>query len=131
MLDYQTSGLRKYAVLLLGISASFSLTYLAYWAYLKTKLRDRFRNRATLERVLITAGQLVYLPIALAAVRILACPETGPVGLDFVCEGVSGTCKSEISCSDTWHYIYMVIAAIATLLIVIGMPGVVIWAVHY
>jgi len=131
MLDYTVSGKRQYALILLAVCSAFFVAYLAYWSYLRSNLKDRFRNRAILERMLVTAGQLVYLPIALAAARIFVCPTSGPVGLDFVCEDVSGGCKSEISCTEISHYVCMGVAAIATLLIVLGVPACVCWAVHY
>jgi len=129
MLDYVPSGKRQWTIQLLATCSGVCICYIAYWVYLRFSLRDRFRNRALIERLILTGGQLVYLPVCLAAIRIFKCQDNGPLGLDFVCESVSGTCKSEISCSDSTQYIYMVIAAMATVLVVIGIPAGAIWAV--
>eukprot|EP00656_Telonema_subtile_P015444 TRINITY_DN18091_c0_g1_i4.p1 TRINITY_DN18091_c0_g1~~TRINITY_DN18091_c0_g1_i4.p1 ORF type:complete len:300 (-),score=40.24 TRINITY_DN18091_c0_g1_i4:904-1803(-) len=105
--------------------------YGVFWIYLKQKLRDRFRNRALFERAILTLGQFVYLPVAVAAVRLVSCCQSGPLGLDVKCDALSGSCSSSAECNSTSHAFYALIASTAIFVVLCGVPVGVHWAVQH
>jgi len=84
-----------------------------------------------LERALMTLGQLIYLPVAVAVVRILSCRKQGPLGLDVRCNALSGNCVSEVSCVSVSHGMAMAFAVLAFAVVLVGVPYSVLWSIKH